>query len=202
MLGKFFECEVDKNNKFYKIIQVNNNNFRYNKTFPFNEVVVSDKIINLNAIEISDIGGFFISTYEYIFRWLIRGDILCEVEIPENSKVYKTISENGAYVTEKIILTNPKKIDDNFAMKLYMSSTLSDKSYFNAMTACAISGYINTAIKVCKDKVNKENVDIAISEFEGFCQRKSKEGFINSGLDNKNVKILYDKLISKKRGSE
>ena len=202
MLGKFFECEVDTNNKFYKIIQVNNSNFKYNKTFPFNEIVISDKIINLNATEISDIGGFFISTYEYIFRWIIRGDILCEVKVPENSKVYKTVSENGAYVTEKIILTNPKKIDDNFAMELYTNSTLSDKSYFSAMAACDISGYINTAIKVYKDKVNKENVDIAISEFEGFCKRKSKEGLINSGLDNKNVKILYDKLISKKRGSE
>ncbi len=54
-------------------------------------------------------GGFCITTYDYVFRWLIRGDTLCEVKIPEDSKIYKTTSNNGIYISEKIILTNPKK---------------------------------------------------------------------------------------------
>ena len=47
-----------------------------------------------------------------------------------------------------MILTNPKKIDDRFAMELYKVSTLNEISYFRAMTACAICGYINKRIIV------------------------------------------------------
>lgn len=45
-------------------------------------------------------------------------------------------------------------------MELYTVSTFSELSYFKAMTVCSICGYINTAIQVCNDKVNKENVKI------------------------------------------
>ena len=140
-------------------------------------------------------GGFCISTYEYIFRWLIRGDTLCEVKIPKDTKIYKTVSENGIYVSEKIILTNPQIINDNFAMELYAKSKLPEIAYFKAMTACAICGYINTALKVCEDKVNKENVDIAISELENFCQRRKDENYENDFLKENNVKKIYDKLL-------
>ncbi len=34
---------------------------------------------------------------------------------------------------------------------------------------------MNTALKVCKDKVNFQNVNIAISEFEDFCKRREEE---------------------------
>ncbi len=59
-------------------------------------------------------------------------------------------------------------------MKLYLQSKLLDIEYFKTMTACAICGYINTAFKVCDDKVNEENIDKAILELERFCQRRKK----------------------------
>ena len=62
------------------------------------------------------------------------------------------------------------------------------------MTACAICGYMNTDLKVCKDKVNFQNVNIAISEFEDFCKRREEEKYVRNPLEIKNVKILYDKL--------
>ena len=65
------------------------------------------------------------STYNFSFRWLIRGDTLCEVIIPQDSEFYKTVSENEVYVCNKMILTNPKKIDDEFALELYKLSTYS-----------------------------------------------------------------------------
>ena len=40
------------------------------------------------------------------------------------------------------------------------------------MTACAICGYIKTALKVCEDKVNKDNVDTVIIELEEFLYEK------------------------------
>lgn len=193
MLGKFFECEADKNSKYFRVIHTVKD-YSDGRRFPLDEIVVSDQKIDLNATDRTQMGGFCISTYEYIFRWLIRGDTLCEVKIPEDEKIYKTRSENGIYLAEKIILTNPRKINDDFAMELYLNSILPEKSYFIAMTACAICGYINTALKVCEDKVNKENVDIAIQELEGFCKRREEENYITDPLAIENVKILYEKL--------
>lgn len=193
MLGEFFECEANKNDKYYRVIQTIKE-YSDGRRFPLNEIVVADNKVDLNAIDRTKMGGFCISSYEYIFRWLIRGDTLCEVKIPEDTKIYKTVSDNGIYIADKIILTNPKKIDDDFAMELYRKSTLPEISYFKAMTACAICGYINTALKVCEDKVNKENVYIAISEFEDFCKRRNDEKYINEPLAIESVKILYDRL--------
>ena len=193
MLGKFFECEANRNDKYCRVIQTIKK-YSDGRKFPVDEVVVADKRVNLNATEQTEMGGFCISTYDYIFRWLIRGDTLCEVEIPEDSKIYKTVSDNGIYISEKIILTKPKKIDDNFAMELYKSSNLPEISYFKAMAACAICGYINTALKVCKDKVNTQNVNIAISEFENFCKRREEEKYVKNPLGANNVKILYNRM--------
>ena len=194
MLGKFFECEADRNKKYYRVIQTIKE-YNDGRRFPIDKIVEATNKVNLNATSQSEMGGFCISTYEYIFRWLIRGDTLCEVKIPEDTKIYKTVSENGIYVSEKIILTNPQIINDNFAMELYSKSKLSEISYFKAMTACAICGYINTALKVCEDKVNKENVDTAISELENFCQRRKEENCENDFLKENNVKNIYDKLL-------
>lgn len=193
MLGKFLKCEVNKNNKYYRVIQTEKE-YEDGRKFSINEVVESEQKVDLNATDRTKIGGFYISTYEYVFRWLIRGDTLCEVEIPQDSKIYETVSENGIFVSEKMILTNPQKIDDNLAMKLYLNSTLPEVSYFKAMTACAIKGYVNTTLKVFENRVNKDNVDIAITEFEDFCKRRESEYKINDITNIELVKNLYDKL--------
>ncbi|MBR1540484.1 MAG: hypothetical protein IJ629_04895 [Clostridia bacterium] len=193
MLGKFFECEADKNQKYYRVIQTQRE-YQDGRRFSIDEVVVADKKVDLNATDRTNLGGFCISTYNYIFRWLIRGDTLCEVKIPEDTKIYKTVSENGIYIAEKMILTNPRKVDDDFAMELYQNSTLPEISYFKAMTACAICGYIKTAMKVLEDKVNQENIDVAISEFEDFCKRREDEKFSEDLLTEEPVKMLYSKL--------
>lgn len=201
MLGKFLECEADKNIKFYRVIQTVKE-YSDGRRFPIDEIVVADKKINFNAEQQIDMGGFCVSTFDYIFRWLIRGDTLCEVIIPENEKIYKTISENGIYIAEKIILTNPKKIDDNFATELYLNSNLPEVSYFKAMTACAICGYIKTALRVCEDKVNKDNVDTAIIELEEFCKRRSDEKFIDDMSAISLVQILKNKLLNIKNNKD
>lgn len=193
MIGKLFECEADKNRKYYRVIQ-RIKEYKDGKKFPIDEVVLADKKIDLNATESKEMGGFCVSIYNYSFRWLIRGDTLCEVIIPPDSEFYKTVSENQVYVCNKMILTNPKKIDDEFALELYKASTLNEKSYFIAMTACAICGYINTALKVCEDRVNNQNVNNAITEFENFCKRREEEKYIKNPLEIENVNILYNKL--------
>lgn len=193
MSEKIIECEADKNNKYYKVIQ---NSKRYNdgSYFSMNEIIVSHHKVDIEASDITKMGGFCISTYEFIFRWLVRGDTLCEVVIPEDSRIYKTKSDNGVYLSNKIILTNPKKIDDDFAMELYLNSNLPEKSYFITIAVCAICGYINTAIKICEDKVNKENIDIALKEFESFCNRREEEKYIDNCFAIETVNVIYDKL--------
>ena len=193
MLGKFFECEADRNGKYYRFIQTEKE-YSDGRRFPIDEVVIADNKVDLNATDVKKMGGFCVSTYEYIFRWVIRGDTLCEVVIPDGSKIYKTSSDNGIYLSDKIILTNPRKVDDNFVYELYLNSCLPEKSYFRAMAACAINGYINTAKKVCEDKVNKDNIDLAITEFEEFCKRREEEEYIKDILLIETVKIVYDKL--------
>ena len=193
MLGKLFDCEADRNIKYYRVIQTVKE-YKDGKRFPIDEVVVADKEIDLNATDSIEMGGFCVSTYNYAFRWLVRGDTLCEVIIPEDSKLYKTISSDDVYVCEKMILTNPRKIDDDFAMELYKVSTLNEISYFKAMAACAICGYINTALKVCEDRVNAENIEVAMKEFEAFCKRREKENYDKNILKTENVKVIYDKL--------
>lgn len=115
ILGKFFESEATRTDEYYKVIQTIKE-YSDGRRFPLNEIVVAKQKVNLKAVDRTEIGGFCISSYEYIFRWLIRGDTLCKVIIPENTKIYKTISDNGIYVADKIILTNPINIDDEFAM--------------------------------------------------------------------------------------
>ncbi len=193
MLGKLFECEANRNQKYYRVIQIIKE-YNDGRRFPIDEIVIADKKVNLITTDKTKIGGFCISTYDYIFRWLIRGDTLCEVIIPDNEKIYKTVSDNGIYIANKMILTNPIKIDDNLATKLYMNSNLPEISYFKAMTACAICGFINTALKVFKDKVNKDNINIAISELDDFCQRRIDEKYIENSSAIESVKILRNKL--------
>ena len=62
------------------------------------------------------------------------------------------------------------------------------------MTACAICGYINTALKVCEDRVNTQNIGVAISELEAFCKRREEEHYEKNILEIESVKIIYDKL--------
>lgn len=192
-LSEFFECEADKNAKYYRVIHTVKE-YSDGRRFPLDEEVIADKKVDLKATKREDIGGFYISTLEYVFRWIIRGDTLCEVIIPEDTKIYKTTSENGIYVADKIILTNPIKLDENLVMELYKKSKLPEISYYKAMTACAICGYINVALKVCEEKVNKSNIDIAISEVDDFCKRRFGEKYIDNKESKDYLNILYNKL--------
>ena len=41
MLGKFFECEADRNSKYYRVIQTIKE-YRDGRRFPLDEIVVAD----------------------------------------------------------------------------------------------------------------------------------------------------------------
>lgn len=160
-----------KNTKFVKVM-FGNQSFASGTGYPYkvDQINVTNDW-NPKEKDSKLLGGFNISTEDKVLRWLVRGDTLYDVIIPENTDVYDCWSPSaphGVFRTNKIIITNPKIITDEMAMELYHKSDLPEKSYFKAMAGCAIRGHINTAKEILKDKVNSENIELVIQEVEEF----------------------------------
>ena len=143
---------------------------------------------NPNADNPKEMGGFNFSTEEKIFRWLVRGDTIYDVEIPEDAEVIDCPSESaphGVFRSNKIIIKNPRKITEDMVMDLYKKSDLPEKSYFKALAGIAVRGYWNVVEQVIKDKINNENKELAISEIKDFIKPNDSEESYN----------LYKKII-------
>ena len=151
--------------KYLKVMFGNISSADNSVHYKVDEINVSDKW-NPNADNQKEMGGFNFSTEDKILRWLVRGDTLYDVEIPKDAEVINCPSEsapNGVFRSNKIILHNPRIITDDTAMNLYFKSNLPEKSYYKSLIGCAIRGYRNTCIKIIKDKVNQDNIDIVLS---------------------------------------
>lgn len=147
-----------------------------------------------------DIGGFNFSVEEKILRWLVRGDTLYDVTIPKDTEVYDCDSPSaphGVFRSNRIIINNPRPMTDEVAMYFYEKSTLPEKSYFKAMAGCSVRGYMNTAIRIFTDKVNKENFELTFNEFKDFMIPNEKNTFNEEYLDE-NTKKIYDMFIELK----
>lgn len=139
-------------------------------SYKIGEVNIAD-VWNPQNQDPKETGGFNFSTEDKILRWLVRGDTMYDVTIPEDAEVIEIDSESaphGVFRTNKIIITNPRKITDKMAMELYKKSNLPEKSYFKAMAGCAVRGYKKTVEKIIKGKINKNNIDLALSEVNDF----------------------------------
>ena len=66
MLGKFIECEADRNGKYYRVIQTEKE-YIDRRRFPINEVVECDTKVDVNAIEIDKVGVF---VYQHMSLYL------------------------------------------------------------------------------------------------------------------------------------
>lgn len=183
------------NNKYLKVMygtKSGASDFEYK----IDEINIAN-VWNPNETEPQKMGGFNFSTETKILRWLVRGDTIYDVEIPEDAEVIDCPSPSaphGVFRSNKIIISNPRPVDDDMAMELYLKSELPEKSYFKTMAGCAVRGYINTAIKICDDKVNEINIDLAISEFEDFCKQDDSSNFDENKHLGDYTKIIYDKL--------
>lgn len=175
MLGKFFICEAPKKGKYVKTINTIRE-YQDGRRFPMNEVVIADKKINILATEKEEMGGLNVANYQSVLRWLLRGDTLCDVTIPDNGKIYETISfatNHGTFRADKIILSNPKIIDDKLALELYKMSDLPWKSYIQILAYISTQGFTETGYRIFEDKVNKENSREALDIFDNYLERKS-----------------------------
>lgn len=151
---------------------------------------------NPNAKDPKEMGGFNFSVEDKIIRWLIRGDTIYDVELPEDAEVIDVphpSTPHGVFRSNKIIIKNPRVITDEMALEFYRKSTIPEKTYYKAMVGCAIRGYMNTAMQILKDKANKENIELVISEFMDFCTNR-ETGIFDENELGKNTRKIYDEL--------
>lgn len=177
-------------NRYVKVIFETSSGADNHLNYKIDEINLS-KHWNPSARNPREMGGFNFSTEDKIFRWLIRGDTLYEVEIPDDAEVIDCPSKSaphGVFRSNQIILHNPKKITDHIALDLYKKSKLPAVSYYKALAGCAIRGYRNTCLEVIKDKVNKNNIDFVLSEIDDFVSP-----FRNGGAQEKLQ--VYDEVM-------
>ncbi len=138
-----------------------------------------------------EFGGFNFSTEDKIIRWLHRGDTIYDVIIPKDTEIIDCIDSatpHGVFRSNKIIITNPRKVTDEMALEFYKKSTIPKEAYYKALGVVSIMGYRNTALQILRDKVNSGNIDLVLSEWNDFISRDSRR------LLNKTVKLIDEYL--------
>ena len=117
---------------------------------------------------------FNFSTEDKILRWLHRGDTIYDVEVPEDAENIKVEVATTVYRTNKILLKNPRKVSDEMALHYYNISNIPEKSYYKALGAVSIMDYKKTAFQILRDKVNKDNIDEVLEEWNDFISHGDK----------------------------
>lgn len=166
--------------------------------YKIGEVNVADNW-NPNTYDPTLMGGFNFSTDEKILRWIHRWDTVYDVEIPKDAEVIDCPSKNcphGVFRTNKIILSNPRKVTEDMVMDYYKKSDLPEKTYYQCIVVLLFRNYINVAKNIIEDKINKDNIDDCINEFERFISDKhdGKEHDFNYDELWPEAKTIYDEL--------
>ena len=146
------------------------------------------------------IGEFNFSTDEKILRWIHRGDTVYDVKIPEDAEVIDCPSKNcphGVLRTNKIILNNPKKVTEEMVIDYYEKSDLPGNTYYQCIVVMLYRNYINVAKRIINDKVNKDNIEICIKEFEEMISDKHDGNKPIFNYDDlwKEAKEIYNILL-------
>ncbi len=175
-----------------KYLKVMFGNKGVNFNYKIDEVNIANNW-NPNTFDPKEMGGFNFSTEDKILRWLVRGDTVYDVIIPEDAEVIDCPSESaphGVFRSNKIILTNPRPMTDELAMNFYLKSDLPEKSYYKSLAGCAIRGYKKTCLKIINDRVNKDNIDLVLSEIDDFTKP------YQSNEENKNGLEIYNEVMN------
>lgn len=123
---------------------------------------------NPKATSGRNFGGFNYTTETCILRWLHRGDIIYDVEVPKDAENIKIDGATPIYRTNKIIVKNPRKVTDDMAYEFYQKANIPDESYAKALCAVTLMGYEKTANAILNDKVNAKNVEYYLEEWNDF----------------------------------
>ena len=142
--------------------------------YKINEVNISDNW-NPLATNPKEFGGFNYCDEKSIIRWLHRGDTIYDVKIPSDAENIRLDGATTIYRTNKIIISNPRKIDDDMAYHFYKISDIKEKSYYKVLAVVSIMNYKKTAHAILNDKVNKENIELVLSEWNDFMNHKGED---------------------------
>ena len=159
--------------------------------YKLNEINVSDSW-NPEAHSGKEFGGFNFTTESCILRWLHRGSTIYDVEIPKDAETVKIEGATILFRTNKIIVKNPRKVNDDLALHYYEISNIPEKSYYKALGAVAVMNYKKTALKILKDKVNKNNINEVLEEWNEFIDHDGKNDRKDS---NETVKLIERMLL-------
>ena len=146
---------------------------------------------NPNENEPDKMGGFNFCSEDKILRWLHRGDTIYDVIIPENAEIVLCNAEKGVWRANKIIVKNPQIITDEMVIELYKKTTLNNKILAQCLQTLLWKKRIEVSIFIINDRVNKENVDEFIIEFENYTKKSEKFNYDELGKDSK---IIYNML--------
>ena len=186
-------------NKYMKVMFGTKSSANSDFEYKIGEVNVANNW-NPKAKDPKDFGGFNFSTETKILRWLIRGDTIYDVTIPEDAEVIDCPSENcphGVFRTNKIILNNPRKVTEEMVITYYEKSDLPENTYYQCIVVMLYRNYINIAKRIINDKVNKDKIDICIKEFERMISDKhdGNEPIFNYDDLWKEAKEIYNILL-------
>lgn len=146
---------------------------------------------NPTASSGKEFGGFNYATEDCILRWLHRGDTIYDVVVPDDAENIKLEGATVIYRTNKIILTNPRKVTDDMALEFYKKSNIPEKSYYKALGAVSLMNYKNTALAIFNDKINYETIDLALEEWDDFINNGGDGNRLDS---NETVELISKKL--------
>lgn len=146
---------------------------------------------NPNEVEPEKMGGFNFGSEDKILRWLHIGDTIYDVIIPKDAQIVLCNEEKGVWRANKIIVTNPRIITDEMVIELYKKTTLSNKTIAQCLQTLLWKNRIEISKYIINDRINKENVDEFIIEFENYAKKSKKFNYDDLGKDSK---IIYDML--------
>ena len=142
--------------------------------YKINEVNICNNW-NPRATSSRNFGGFNYASEKCIIRWLHKGDTIYDVEIPTDAEKIELDKATKIFRTNKIIIKNPRKVDDDLALYYYRISNIPEKSYYKALGAVSIMNYKKTAYTILQEKVNKSNIDEVLEEWNDFISHGGKD---------------------------
>ena len=123
-------------------------------------------------------GGLNFSNEQNILRYLHNGDIIYDVEVPEDAEtiiVEGCATPRGVFRSNKIIVKNPRKVTDEMALEFYKKSNIPEEAYPKALGGVSIMNFSKTANAIFDDKVNANNIEYFLSEWDDFTNRPERK---------------------------
>lgn len=180
---------VNNMSKYVKVMYGTTSGANSNFEYKLNEVNISNNW-NPTAENGKDFGGFNYAEEDSIIRWLHRGDTIYDVEVPKDAECVKLEGATTIYRANKIIVKNPRKINDALALHFYEISNIPEKSYYKTLAVVSLMNYEKTAYRILKDKVTSNNIDLVLDEWNNF--------FSHKGQNDRNVSTkLIEEITSK-----